>query len=237
MNKTVLITLSAIFTIISAGCDNQSVQRQPEKKYEKLAYTPTELEKARLQRKLETKFENPQVHYDLAEIYRNDGMWDKAMYHYNLALRFEPSRADAKAAIIKLYRMKGQPERAAIAADIYMNQAAASAEKLLLLGNAFRKHGLEELAFKSYQEALKLAPNSAALHRQIGYYYLSKGDQVRAREAFRRSFDIDPYNADVAGQLGKMGVIIQMPRKDSEREAEKLDKMLKEQSQPQSQQQ
>jgi hypothetical protein len=36
---------------------------------------------------------------------------------------------------------------------------------------------------------------------------------VRAEDYLRRSFQIDPYQPEVAEQLGQMGVVIQVPRK------------------------
>lgn len=106
-----------------------------------------------------------------------------------------------------------------------MNQAGTSASASLRLGQAFQKELMDEYAVACYQQALALAPNSAAIHRQIGYYYLSKGDRVRAEEYLKRSFAIDPYQAEVAGVLGRLGVVVQIPRK-TEANTKKLDKIL-----------
>jgi len=65
------------------------------------------------------------------------------------------------------------------------------------------------------------------LHKQIGYYYLSKREQVRAEEYLRRSFQLDPYQAEVAGELGRLGIVVQIPRK-VEKNTKKLDKLINE---------
>ena len=106
-----------------------------------------------------------------------------------------------------------------------MNQAGTSASASLRLGQAFQRELLDDYAVACYQQALGLAPNSAAIHRQIGYYYLSKTDKVRAEGYLRRSFQIDPYQAEVAGVLGRMGVVVQVPRKTGTN-TRKLDKIL-----------
>ena len=107
-----------------------------------------------------------------------------------------------------------------------MNQASSSAEASLRLGQAFQKELLDEYALSCYQQAQALAPNSALLHRQIGYYYLSKGDKVMAQDYLRRSFQLDPYQAEVAGELGRLGVVVQIPRK-TQKNTKKLDNIIK----------
>ena len=110
-------------------------------------------------------------------------------------------------------------------ADMYINQTSASARHSALLGRAFQKIGLDEYALLCYQQALNLAPNSAAINKQIGYYYLSKQDKVRAEEYLRRSFQIDPYQPEIAGELGRLGVEVKVPRKPAKK-ADKFDKMI-----------
>ena len=41
------------------------------------------------------------------------------------------------------------------------------------------------------------------------------GGEARAEEYLRKSFELDRYQPDVVYQLGKMGVIIQVPRKQT----------------------
>jgi hypothetical protein len=47
----------------------------------------------------------------------------------------------------------------------------------------------------------------------LGYYYLSKNDTVRAKEYFTRSFQLDPGQPEVAGELGRLGVEVRIPGK------------------------
>ena len=55
-----------------------------------------------------------------------------------------------------------------------MNQAAGSATQSLRLGMAFQKQQLDGYALDSYQQALSLAPDSAEVNKQMGFYYLIK---------------------------------------------------------------
>jgi Flp pilus assembly protein TadD len=70
-----------------------------------------------------------------------------------------------------------------------------------------------------------MAPNSAKINRQIGYYYLSKGNKDVARDYLSRSFQLNPNQPEVAGELGRLGVAVKIPRK-TEKSTKKLDKMV-----------
>ena len=175
--------------------------------------TPTEKKKAKLLKQIDRKFENPDAHFELGQLYQADGLWTQAEYHYNIALSFDPAHRATQAAMVKVLLDSGDTAKAKLSAEIYMNQVAGSAAGSLQLALGFQKQQLDEYAMTCYQQALHLAPNSAKINRQIGYYYLSKNDKVRAKEYLTRSFQLDPMQLDVAGELGRLGVVVQIPRK------------------------
>lgn len=219
-NMAKLAVLAVIIAVLVGAC-----QKVGEKTISEVTVGQTQERKMELLNQIEAKYENPQAHYELGKLYQADGLWDKAEWHYNVALGFDPIHRQAQAAIVKLLAESGNGARSELSAEIYMNQAGTSASASLRLGQAFQKELMDEYAVACYQQALALAPNSAAIHRQIGYYYLSKGDRVRAEEYLKRSFAIDPYQAEVAGVLGRLGVVVQIPRK-TEANTKKLDKIL-----------
>jgi tetratricopeptide (TPR) repeat protein len=119
----------------------------------------------------------------------------------------------------------GENTKAQLLADEYIKQATISAAASLELGLAFQNQVLDDYALKCYQQALQMAPNSAKINRQIGYYYLAKGNRDVAREYLSRSFQLNPYQPEVAGELGRMGVPVRIPRKKPA-DAKKLDAMV-----------
>jgi Tfp pilus assembly protein PilF len=127
--------------------------------------------------------------------------------------------------MVKVLIDSNNTDRAVLYADIYMNQVASSATESLRLGLAFQKEQLDDYALNCYRQALHLAPNSAKVNRQIGYYYLSKNDKVRAQEYLTRSFQIDPRQPEVAGELGRLGVAVRIPRK-TETDTDRLDRIV-----------
>jgi len=216
-----LLCFSALFLL--GGCAPSEQTQRP--KPDKVVRVSTEEKKEKLLKQLERKFENPDVHFELGQLYQADGMWTQAEYHYNNALSFDPVHRGAQAAMVKLLLASGNKTKANLTADIYMNQVSASAEKSLTLALAFQQQELDEYALACYQQALRLAPNSAKINRQIGYYYLSKNDDVRAKGFFVRSFQLNPNQPDVAGELGRLGVVVKRPSR-TEKSTKKLDKIV-----------
>jgi tetratricopeptide (TPR) repeat protein len=202
-----LLCFSALFLL--GGCPPSDQTGKP--KPDRIAGVQDEEKKVKLLKQLDRKFENPDVHFELGQLYQADGLWAQAEYHYNNALGFDPVHRGAQAAMVKVLQASGNTTKAKLTADIYMNQVNASAEKSLMLARAFQEQELDEYAFACYQQALRLAPNSAKINRQIGYYYLSKNDAVRAKGFLVRSFQINPNQPEVAGELGRLGVVVKRP--------------------------
>lgn len=172
---------------------------------------PLNARKADLLNLLERRFENPDAHFELGQVYQAEGLWAKAEYHYNMALTFDPALAEAKVAMVKLFLDSGDSAKSKTYADIHINHVAASAIQSLRLAVAFQKHQLDGYALDCYQQALNLAPGSAKVNRGMGYYYLAKGDKIQAKEYLVRSFEIDANQPDVAGELGRLGVEVKIP--------------------------
>lgn len=192
-----------------------------------VAVTPEEQQKAELLKSIDRKFDNPDAHYELGRLYQADGLWAQAENSFNTALRFNPGHRQAQAAMVKVLLESDNKARGELYADIYMNQVASSAAGSLGLGLAFQKQHLDEYALSCYRQAQHLAPNSAKIQRQIGYYYLSKNDKVRAKEYLMRSFELDRSQPEVAGELGRLGVAVEIPRR-IETNTKKLDKIVEE---------
>jgi tetratricopeptide (TPR) repeat protein len=211
-------------TMLLVGCNSQKAEVIGTGQ---VRSTPAEQKKDALLKKLDRKFENPNAHFELGQLYQAERAWLKTEYHYNVALGFDPTHREAQAAMVKLFFDSGDTAKAKTYADIYMNQVVGSASGSYRLGFGFQKQLLDEYAFDCYQQALHLAPNSAGVHRQLGYYYLSKNDKVRSEEYFKRSFQLDPLQPEVAGELGRLGVEVRIPRK-TERRTKKLDKIAEE---------
>jgi tetratricopeptide (TPR) repeat protein len=209
MNAKVWVTILEVTfcTLLVAGCNNNTSSPRVDQNVKAAA----DIHKAELLKELDKKWENPPVHFELGQLYHAAGDYSKAEYYYNQALNFNPAYREVQAAIVKLQLDKGDKSKADWVANSYMTQVASIPEQLLSLGAAFDKQGLDDYALKCYQEALKTAPDSPLVNRQLGYYYLAKNKKDLAREYFIRSFQLNPDQADVAGELGRLGVAVRIP--------------------------
>ena len=179
-------------------------------------FTSPQEKKAYLLRQVNRKFENPPAHFELGKLYEAEGQLDKAEYHYNVALGFDPAYRAVQAALVKMLVDSGSSVEAKEYVDTYMSQVSGSAMAILELGQAFDQEGLDEYAFACYQQALRLGPELAEVNKQVGYYYLAKDGKVRAKEYLTRSFQLDANQPDVAGELGRLGVVVRVPREPEE---------------------
>ncbi len=215
---TSFLLLNCALLLVFAGCESPEMKAAEAERARKL---PADVRKANVQASLERKFENPVAHYELAQIYHAEGNWAKAEYHYNIALSFDPANADAQVAMVKLFLDSGDTAKSKNYANSYINNAGNSDIESLRLAMAFDKQQFDEYAVTCYQQALNLSPDSARINKQMAYYYLGKGDNERAKEYFVRSFQLDPTQPEVAGELGKLGVEIKIPGR-TEAETRKL---------------
>jgi tetratricopeptide (TPR) repeat protein len=222
IGKHVSIGLALLACILLLGSCNGNA-REPKG----VEGSVTEKKKAELQRQIDRKYGDAEAHFRLGKLHQADGLWARAENEYGIALNFDPVHRQAQAARVKVLVSGGDAAKSKLLANEYIKQASISAAASLQLALAFQEQGLDEYALKSYQQALYMAPNSAKINRQIGFYYLSKGNKDTAREYLSRSYQLNSNQPDVAGELGRLGVAVRIPRKtEKSTDAKKLDEMV-----------
>jgi tetratricopeptide (TPR) repeat protein len=204
----VILTFFSLCLLSLVGCNSQEASISGT---EQTRNIPLDAKKAEVLRELDRKFENPQAHFELGQIYQAEGLIQKAEYHYNVALMFDPANVQAQVAMVKLFLDGGNTAKGKNYADAYVKDVSVSPIQSLRLASAFQKEQLDDYALTCYQQALRLAPESAEVNKQIGYYYLAKNDKAKAKEYFVRSFQLDPRQPEVAGELGRLGVEVRIP--------------------------
>jgi Tfp pilus assembly protein PilF len=232
-NLKLIVLICIVSALFLCGCEGNTPKSKnvpvraasPEelKRIEKVT-APAEDTKAQILKQLEGKFEDPEAHYNLGKLYQRDGMWSKAEHEFATALSFDPAHRESQAARVKVLLQSGDKGKAKILASDYIAQAANSAAGSLRLAMAFQKENLDDYALTCYRQALSLAPNSARVNKQIGYFYMSRNQLDLAKDYLVRSFQLDPTQAEVAGELGRLGVVVQV-RTPNQAESKKVDNM------------
>ena len=206
MTRTVTI-LTLLPVLVFLGCESTpATPGSPERE------AAVQLDsKAQLLEQIDRRYENPEAHYQLGKLSYAEGQLDKADFEYRVALGFDPVHYRAQAGVVRVAADQKQPDRARVIAELYISQAAVSGSASLRLGRAFENEGLGEYALSCYYQAAGLMPESPEPYKRLGYYYLREEDKIRAEQNFRRSFQLDPYQSDIAGELGRMGITIGLP--------------------------
>ncbi|MBN2313599.1 MAG: hypothetical protein JXM79_06690 [Sedimentisphaerales bacterium] len=205
------LTFFSFFLLFLVGCEGQQAVDGGRD-------LPMDARKAEALRALEQNFESPQAHFNMGQIYQAEGLTEKAEYHYNVALSFDPAHVQAQAAMVKLFVTSSNPTKGKTYADLYMNRVSSMPGQSLRLAKAFQDEQLDDYALMCYEQALRVAPDSARVNKEFAFYYLQKGDQAKAKEYLVRSFQFDPSQPDVANELGKLGVEVRIPKEpDTER--------------------
>lgn len=196
--------LLALFVLALCGCESSGPSSR-------VGTVPQARTEADLLAELNRNFENPAVHYELARLHHKSQNWEKADYYYNLSLEFDPAFKPAQAGWVKMFVDRGDPSKAEQFASGYLRQATISVTETLRLADAFEQVGLDEYALRALKQAIGAAPDSAEANKQIGMYYLRRGDSATAKPYLVRSFQLNPRQPDVAGELGRLGVVVEAP--------------------------
>jgi tetratricopeptide (TPR) repeat protein len=206
--KSLLFVLLGFALLAFWGCNGDG---RPAPDVPSTVTIPSDKTEAELLAELDRKFENPQAHYELARLYHRSQNWGKAEYRYNQALSFDPANRAAQAGLVKMFIDRGETAKGEQFANSYLRQAAVSVDETLRLAWEFDKVGLDDYALRGFRQALDAAPDSFEANKQIGFYYLGKGDTAKAKQHLMRSFELNPRQPDVAGALGRLGVVVELP--------------------------
>ncbi|MCX5646055.1 MAG: hypothetical protein NTZ17_15455 [Phycisphaerae bacterium] len=206
--RLILCALLVSVLFVLWGCE-VGPKPSPPALIEPVTSDPTE---AQLLAELKQKFENPQAHYQLARVYHKAQNWSKAEWYYSNALGFDPANRAAQAGQVKLFIDRGETAKAEQYASGYILQAArASVRETLRLGWEFKQLNLDDYTLRCFRQALDADPSSFEANKQIGFYYSEKNDTAKAKQYLLRSFELNPRQPEVAGALGKLGVVVELP--------------------------
>ncbi len=211
--RTMLITLAVLVYIsFGSGCTVEEKSGVDSIK---------EINKKRLLTRIGENYQDADAHYRLGKIYASEMQLQKAIYEYDVALSFDPALWPAQAAKLKALVDDDQSAKADVAAEMYINQTVSNIEGSLTLSKALESEGLDKYVVSSYKSGIAKFPDSAELNRGLGMFYIKKDNKELARDYLIKSIEIDPEQADVANELGKMGVKLQNQPAPAPKKAEK----------------
>ncbi len=200
-----LYPILIVFAVVLLGCQDV----QPRTAHSEL--TEVNKHKMELLDAIDRRYNNPAAHYELGELYFDEGQYEKAAFHFNVAIGFDPVHYRAMAARVKALNYAKNTTQARSDAQTYLEQARTSSQASILLGRAFQAERQEEYALSAFKQAVRIDPTSPDTNKQLAYYYLSRKNSKLAERYFSISFEMDPYQSDVAAELGRLGIIVESP--------------------------
>jgi tetratricopeptide (TPR) repeat protein len=206
MNKFTFIAMLCVAALVAGGCPSPA-PKAPESDARKTVKLQPVEDEGMLLGEIEKDFSNADLHYRLGRVYQQKGQIASAEFEYERALVFDPLEFDAQAALVKMWEDTGNTAKADSEIDKYIDRAG-NAKNLIGLGMAFHRQGMLEPARRCYERAIQRDPANAVAYKQLGLYYLSKNDKTNASQMFAKSFELDPYQSDVAMELGRLGVTV-----------------------------
>jgi Tfp pilus assembly protein PilF len=206
MYKFMFIAVLCTIGLVAGGCPAPTPNPAQGDARKTVRQAPAEDEGVLLA-EIDKDFSNADLHYRLGRVYHQKGKAASAEFEYERALVFDPLCFDAQAALVKLWRDSGNSAKADQETDKYIDRAG-NAQNLIGLGTAFHRQGMIEQAKRCYELAIQRDPGNAIAYKQLGLYYLSKNDKTNATQMFTKSFELNPYQADVAQELGRLGITV-----------------------------
>ena len=171
---------------------------------------------------LELNPDDPYLHYDLALVYRQKGLPDKAEFHIKEAIRLKPDYSEAHDFLGVIYRDTGRRAASAgVGAEagrldlaIGSHEKALSNELYLYPESAHFNLGVVYLRRKEYrkavdqfEEAIRLVPDYVEAYVNLGRAYEGLNMYRQARRSYEKAVELVPNSPQTNFYLGKLLVI------------------------------
>lgn len=147
----------------------------------------------------------------LARLYAKRGYPDLALDHYRMAMLQDPDSLVAVLELAKMLRQMDQKETALEAVQFYSLRHPWNTDKkgqppsweaASLEGVLEDELGRLDLAEPAHRAALKLEPNRASLHNNLGYNLLLQNKPKEAVVEFQAALKLDPHSEIAHNNLG-----------------------------------
>jgi tetratricopeptide (TPR) repeat protein len=145
-----------------------------------------------------------EYYFELAEAWRDNGEFSKAIPPYQEAIRRNPNFTVGMQKLGFALRRSGQYTEAADILKRAVSIAPENASVWLELGLTYRAQGKRTDAITAFEKTIALNPDMPEPHNNLGVLWFSGGDPAKAEAAFREAIRIQPNYADAQGNLGNL---------------------------------
>ena len=135
-------------------------------------------------------------HNNLGIAYYKEGLKDKAIVHYQIALKLKPDYAEAYNNLGIAYYKEGLTDKAIEHYLIALKLNPDYAEIYNNIGLSYYNKGLTDMAIEHYLIALRIKPDYVEAHNNLGNAYKDKGLTAKAIEHYQIALKLNPDYAE-----------------------------------------
>jgi protein O-mannosyl-transferase len=157
-------------------------------------------------------YENPATHYWLGQCYEHKNNMEKAIFEYEVAVRFTPSMELAHLALISALHRQGRIDESIQATKIFCKNKFGLACDIMTTAKNFADNGMDHQAVLVYKRAQEVEPDNPIPSIVLADYFKAKGQKNMEISSLTEAFMIDPYYPGLTYRLGQLGQRVTMPQ-------------------------
>ncbi len=138
---------------------------------------------------------------------------DRAVACFDDAITAFPGFGRAVQGKAQALRLKGKHAAALEIADWAAQQSGAQARKLILKAHEYAKTGNMDQAQLALKQATSIEADNAAVHAELGLFYLRCDNESAAIGCLQRAYELNPGAPGVVKALAQLNALPETPRR------------------------
>ena len=139
---------------------------------------------------------------------------DRAIASFDDAIKAFPGFGRAVQGKAEALRLRGKHAAAMEIADWAAAHSGPQARKLILKGHLYAQGGDMDQAQLAFKQAAAVEPDNAAVHAELGLFYLRCGNESAAIQSLKRAYTLNPGTPGVVTALARLGALSDVPGND-----------------------
>ena len=149
---------------------------------------------------------DPNLHHELAIVYRDLGEYDLSLKQFKRALELNPNFSDARNNLGTLYLLMEKWDQAIESFQLAIDDILYKTPDIAYNNMGLAYHNKEEYdkAINCYLKAIKSFPSYASCYTNLGLAYEMINRWEKAADAYKKSIQYDPKNSAPYVRLGNI---------------------------------